>query len=999
MKIKRLFLTVLMFSLCLVPVFSATSAEEEEEVMTLRNIDKLIKDTNYDKALEELNKYIDKYPENFDNAQYRVAKIMTARRRYTVLAQELIRLINEEPDNAEKIYKVTYELEHLEKYPSDKQLAFIRETRVAAEFSYFRKEFARVQEETEALVKSGDYVAGVQKAREGFVLYQEGFFDDWTQEEIVVPVQGALTSIDETIALYVEAQKTLNDSVQEFIKAVNAEKQDDITKTFAAVNSEFKKFADLRNRIYSSGEVFKTAFEYQKSISETELTDASFLPFVSRFTLGMAENPDTGIAGAMDAQWNNLCNQMKNAVSEKLNNYVAVFESSIPETILREDSPPLNMQPVSSVKTFSELAVQVNGLYQNLTPSLNEDSVMYYEALAKYSYEMPLQLEALYSKKNDILGKVNTLKNVSRPENPSNAELENSSYTTNLINAANAVKIEKNLSLNEVPWAKDYVALGVTSSRPVMEERYSTFVTEFYDYTGSVVSESFLKLCDYFNESDEYYAKKSSEDYDNARKLYEGIPSEDGLTFERYPEKALAQTDLLKKEVADEISVIDRHLGILPLVNEKDYAGTTEEKLLEYRRILEGLVPVTEELASLSRTRLNTAQLAKSEAELRFNQAEIALQADNFDTARKRLQDSRNKYVESLESAFSLELQASSDQRLQELGVRINQKENEVVVRDVRQLKNRAKTEYYAGNFEMAENLLVEAAARWAVTNVEEDAEISNLQAVVNTALSMKTGRVILPSSPLYAEMSQLLSIAAQYYNEGSDLIQKKKTEEGEAVLQSALKKIQELQLVYPLNQDAALLSLRIQKVLNPTDFDSMFSRKVEEARISYRDKTRQQEAYTDLLDLYEINPKYPGLGDLIYNVELEIGIRKKPVDRTTSTQAVALTKDAVKLYQNAKGNEDKLREALKVVDRAIAMNPDDTEAIQLKDKIQTEIGGNASAVMSFEDERRYQLAIQALQKNNIITANAIVEQLLQKASNQKSAKILELQKKIKALL
>ena len=70
---------------------------------------------------------------------------------------------------------------------------------------------------------------------------------------------------------------------------------------------------------------------------------------------------------------------------------------------------------------------------------------------------------------------------------------------------------------------------------------------------------------------------------------------------------------------------------------------------------------------------------------------------------------------------------------------------------------------------------------------------------------------------------------------------------------------------------------------------------------------------------------------------------------------------------------------------------------MDLKDKITTKIGGNTSTVLSTEDERLYQLAIQRLQNNNVVGANAIVEQLLKKKQNANSQKIKDLKNKIEA--
>jgi RNase P/RNase MRP subunit p30 len=133
--------------------------------------------------------------------------------------------------------------------------------------------------------------------------------------------------------------------------------------------------------------------------------------------------------------------------------------------------------------------------------------------------------------------------------------------------------------------------------------------------------------------------------------------------------------------------------------------------------------------------------------------------------------------------------------------------------------------------------------------------------------------------------------------------------------------------------------------------------------------------------------------------VEIAIGIRQKPVDRTDFRRSAQLSDEAAAIVAAAGRDEDKLRRALEKADEAIRLNPDNDAAITIKDRIQTSIGGKAAVVLSSADESRYQAAIQELQKNNIIEANAIVEQLLQNDVNRRSAKILDLQKRIKALL
>jgi hypothetical protein len=106
---------------------------------------------------------------------------------------------------------------------------------------------------------------------------------------------------------------------------------------------------------------------------------------------------------------------------------------------------------------------------------------------------------------------------------------------------------------------------------------------------------------------------------------------------------------------------------------------------------------------------------------------------------------------------------------------------------------------------------------------------------------------------------------------------------------------------------------------------------------------------------------------------------------------------DAQKIYNSAGNDTAKLQNALSKIDEALALVSDNKEAMALKDKITTKIGGNTATVLSTEDERLYQLAIQRLQNNNVVGANAIVEQLLKKPQNSNSQKIKDLKNKIEA--
>ena len=83
-------------------------------------------------------------------------------------------------------------------------------------------------------------------------------------------------------------------------------------------------------------------------------------------------------------------------------------------------------------------------------------------------------------------------------------------------------------------------------------------------------------------------------------------------------------------------------------------------------------------------------------------------------------------------------------------------------------------------------------------------------------------------------------------------------------------------------------------------------------------------------------------------------------------------------------------------VNRALALNPNNTQAQNLKDKIITKMGGT-SVQPTMEDESLYNQAIQYLQNNNVIAANQILQQLMNKPQNQYVQKFKDLKTKIDA--
>ncbi len=1012
---------------------------QEKEDLTLFEIDRLIRRTEYDEALRQLNIYIEKNPEKFDNAQTRIKRIMNARNQYSILAERLINLIQTDPGNNKEIYEITAQLEKFEKHPSDQNLKFIADLKKSAEFNYFRAQFLEIQNATAELSLRGEYVAAVEKAKEGFWLYKDDFYE--TQEdnpEIVQSVNNTLAELDQRIAEFEEKNYLLrfNNAVNDFIKAVRAEQHEQALNRFSDVEASFKNYNTLRNGIIKVGSDLQTQFaEIQKLNSD--LTDASFLPFMFRFVFGIESVPSSGILGALDTQWNDAAEKMNDAVYAVLVKKYSGFQNAVNTNLVNEVGryADLETSVLDLYKLTGYSTLAVDNSTSHISHVLENPYEPYYSlsTYAKNLCEGALRLSEIYAK----------VQATDRDQQQSIAKIAAGSSGTAEINAlfesnrslAQLIGNKQSQSLKAFDWTVAYNFAAENSGHrdfDGLSEVYSKTLDSIFSDTENILRRAWSEITAYYKTNSDAVYDNVLAYYNSADKYRAGFftkipqnvltelrsdisksvvyessfnadPELDFGIYYSYPDLSLQIADYTQKTAQTGIATIDGYEKVITdnyEENDSDVnrlVSDSREYFEAQREKLRALIKGAQNQVAVARRQMTAAQLARNEADIRFNEAQNALRAEDFDTARKKLQDALSKYDESLTNQNDEVLRGETDRKLQALGENIAKAENEIVVREVRELKTRAKDAYFNGRFDDAEKYLNQAKIRWAVTNVDEDEEVTNLLNFVNTAISMKTGREILPSAPQYPEMSQLLNMAYQYFDEGSRKIGEGNRSAGEADLALALESIQKLQYVYPLNQEASILTLRINRLLDPKKFSEEFSQKIEMAKMMCKSKDTRQEGYANLLDYYELEPNYKGLKDLIYQVEIDIGIRQKPVSNTGANRAKKLIADAQKIYSSAGNDTVKLQNTLSKIDEALALVSDNQEAMALKDKITTKIGGNTSTVLSTEDERLYQLAIQRLQNNNVVGANAIVEQLLKKPQNSNSQKIKDLKNKIEA--
>jgi tetratricopeptide (TPR) repeat protein len=199
---------------------------------------------------------------------------------------------------------------------------------------------------------------------------------------------------------------------------------------------------------------------------------------------------------------------------------------------------------------------------------------------------------------------------------------------------------------------------------------------------------------------------------------------------------------------------------------------------------------------------------------------------------------------------------------------------------------------------------------------------------------------------------------------------------------------------MFPINEEAGLLDLRMDQIADPAVFNASFQQRLNAAVSGTKQKSTQ--AYADLQNLAVINPRYPGMRTILDQAEIDMGIRPPPPDPRDLAQSAELTSQALAIINaNVRVQFEVAKEQLS---QAIRLNPNNSAASEALDRVNNLIGGNDTIVLTNNAEAEYQRAVRELQQGNTIVAMSIVQQLLQDPRNRTS-RILDLQRRIESML
>jgi hypothetical protein len=895
-------------------------------------------------------------------------------------------------------------LEDLNPYPSESEAELLDMLRAAGvEQIYFVNQFRDIMARAKAQIDAGQYRQAVTTYLEGFEINKDRFDEAGYGNILVNSVNTALGSMRQAIGDF----RALSATLEQENPLVNAE-QEVLDQVVDSVSAALGSMMAEKGTVDRAGLTFQVLNLQIRDNSADDQYDL-FLFFAGQLIFGPSDSTTEGIGYALDAIWRRDSADLESGLLQRgETSYAAVVEE------FRTRSLNQAVQRVVEARALFTALLELQALWPlRIAPTrdypLDESAQSAVDAALPAFLRTQEYLKALSDYRSLIETSQKTT--VLREKEVTTAAqiFEDRGELVDLIQRTTALG---SAWQQQLAFYTNGAGVGYSLNDHAAQARE---VISDINGTLATIEALDIRLLDRVArvqgvEFEERFQRYKA-DFEEGVRLQKGtevtpdpIRGEDGqfieipARVEQFPSQAVAIFQPLVTDLAD---LADGAGGMLEdTLQNADYLNRSEE-LQVHVRSLESLVERTSRLQEELASRFEDAQQAALQAEryrregtLRYQQARTNVNSERLDEARRNIQFAREAFENSLSFQEDPEVRRIRDEELVALSVRIQEIGEVEIVREVRQLIEDSRRLYAQGDFSGAESTLLKAQDRWRVTHTEENPEVSFWLGLVRSAVDATTGREVAITDPLYKEMSQLYNLAYGDFQAGRQALEQERTGEAlQVLLPRAEERIAKILVPFPYNARARVLNLRILQIRDPEAFRARITDLYNEALRRRADSP--QEAYATLKDIEQLLPNYPGLQTAISNIEIALGFRIPPPDPAK----IAESRD---LYLQARSIRDRnLRDlypvALDQLNEAIRLNPDNRDAVALKDQILIATGGERVDVLSSDDQRLLREAEAKYLASRYFEALAIIEQLLRKSNNQKNQEILDLEKRIRA--
>ena len=505
------------------------------EVMSLFEIERLIRRTDYTESLKQINIYIEKKPDYFVNAQRLVKIIMNRRKQYSVLAEKAIKSSTDNPEDHETPAKIILQMRSLEKNPPAEIKRMIDMLEEMHLFKYYAYLYDAIIDQSAELSNKGNYSQAIAQVRaDGFDIYKDEYYDTFEtlEPKMIEDSEAIVAKLDQTIAQLEDPAllKEFESLNTQFLRALNSDDYETAAALFPSLQQSYRQYSNLRNSIYNCGQDVKNLYAKQKEI-DPEVTDASYLPFIQRFILGASDPANSGILGAVDARFNHNVENLKLAIEKNMNTHSQSYLAVLPEDVLGDglDYTIISDKAayVSVLQKYTSIGKSVNGLYGLLSTGSEEVFAPYpsYDISLEYESSLADATASLMQKTSQFKIEQTTQKSILGSENPDVSQLFDSVFRMSTILG------EKNsLEIHSFPWGSNYqsVTEGGEGEVPAgymdwseHSTRYTAYLDRLFQVSAESMTDSWSIITMSYRQDADQYLKEVSR-FSKYAEIYSG---------------------------------------------------------------------------------------------------------------------------------------------------------------------------------------------------------------------------------------------------------------------------------------------------------------------------------------------------------------------------------------------------------------------------------------------------------------------------------------------
>ncbi|TVQ24744.1 MAG: hypothetical protein EA383_10100 [Spirochaetaceae bacterium] len=963
--------------------------------------EELIEQNRFNDAATLLREVVRRQPERFDEAEALFRRIRQVRGRYNDLWQELIFILENEPDNVERAFRVIAEMETIDDAPSAEAVAEFQQWRNIVVLRFNLDSFEQINAEASQAIRDARYVDALLTYREGLGLFREEFeslpyADDLGPRAFEIEVE--LSVAAETLG---SLAVSLQAAVERYVDAISVEQIDEesVSTAVSEVRNRLTDYFEAEIRLAALGsELIELG---QEASRRRAMNDPDpYLTFTAWFAFGRtAAGGREGLFGAARAIANEQIGLIFASGPPDARERVAVADGYIAERVFDVASSAWR-ESATAFRALDDILSALDAwetFRSQEVPDLSRAAVET-RAGERAVFRFGTESSATTAELTELWA------DVSMTYTGTEDDLDSWSSVAQSYRDALEVR-DRFRGFSEMRTeadgrADDIAEISVRSIEQMVEdiaELDREILANLFENRFAEYSPRYDELVER-QESAEVIAfvGVDAETPGNIPDRAVAPPEDDteDLLLFRYPDIAsermnavLAESEALEEDLQTTQDLFDEaNEPVRTDTDVQDARGRIDE-LLRRLRGLQADVRIAIEDAD---ERFAESLLLQDEVVATLNDAESLVENDP-DSAQTLFDFASDMLVESLDLRQDPVFRSEMDNRLAALGSEIQEARFRIIIVEVRDMIEEGRRLYRQDSFGDAESVLIEARERWNSVNDEENTEVQFWLRLTQSALNLQGDRDLTETDPLFRPLAGYLSLAFDAFERAQAAREAGNEAQSEQLLSRAEDNIQAVVSARPFNQEARVLSLRIARLNSPDEFPAIFEQRYQQALS--RAEVDPLSALNDLYDLQEINPDFPGMTQSIERLEIAAGIREPPVDQTALNRSTQLVNQARQVWQ--RGVRETAERAQGLLQEALELNPENRNAISLLDQVRLDLGSTTAATLSTTGLQQLRQAENLYLDGSIGRAIVIVERLWQEEDNRRYSPLSDLRNRL----